>query len=621
MSQENLSESNSDSSVVVIQTTTTSTTIQTSTTPTTSTSLSTPSSNKPFQLVNQIDQLLVKEADDENLSSPLIINIMDQVDRTISREMDSENIMNDSPIHSTNSTNDSSSSTNDETMTWSNSSSPTNSSSSSNTNNNTNNNNNISNTTSPKSNNNNNSSSSPTPTITIINSNSMTIQSSSPSSSTYENIERMTSQRNQRKSELKRTKNKNGAALTRMEPIQSELLENDWLLAGYAEKQGRRSTMEDALVCELTFRQHEHVQFENKYESFVGIYDGHGGSNTSKLVSETLHLVFKDKLNNYEQFLEMKRILQEEEEQVDHSGMTNSGMTNSGMTNSMTIMMMNATTTTTTNSTPSSFSKYFGLLNEKERLQLQEGHFTRDQLIEAATEKALSLVKYLNEHLQFKEKEQKQTDEQSIDVLDVHTLSTMTRREIIPLLIRETFLEVNENICKGQDTRDGSTASVVYIPYVEERTLFVGNVGDSRVVLCRSGEPIRLTVDHRPSEIDERRRVKDAGGTIYGNRVNACLAVTRAIGDKSLHPYVISDASTMVVDLMFDRDEFIVIACDGLWDYVSEEEVVKTVRFENDPVQASIILRDLAYDKGSTDNISVIVVRFKPNVLQEYLDQ
>nr|CAG4712862.1 unnamed protein product [Naegleria fowleri] len=321
----------------------------------------------------------------------------------------------------------------------------------------------------------------------------------------------------------------------------------------------------------------------------------------------------------------MKRILQEEEEEENEETLRMSSTTTTATTTTTTTT--NGTTLTqTSNGTPHNYirsgSKYFGLLNEKERLQVQEGHsiLTREELIEAATEKALSLVKYLNEHLQFKEKEQK-TEEQSIDVLDVHTLSTMSRREIIPLLIRETFLEVNENICKGQDTRDGSTASVVYIPYVEERTLFVGNVGDSRVVLCRSGEPIRLTVDHRPSEIDERRRVKDAGGTIYGNRVNACLAVTRAIGDKSLHPYVISDASTMVVDLMFDRDEFLVIACDGLWDYVSEEDVVKTVRFENDPVQASIILRDLAYDKGSTDNISVIVVRFKPNVLQEYLDQ
>ncbi|EFC36629.1 predicted protein [Naegleria gruberi] len=236
------------------------------------------------------------------------------------------------------------------------------------------------------------------------------------------------------------------------------------------------------------------------------------------------------------------------------------------------------------------------------------------ELIELAIEKSNLLLCKLREHLKYKEREQKTTEE-SIDEICLHSLS---KREVIPLLIRETFLEINENVCKGND-RDGSTASIIYIPYIDEKIAYIGNVGDSRIVLCRSGEPIRLTVDHRPSEIDERRRVKDAGGTIYGNRVNACLAITRAIGDKSLHPYIISDASTMVMDFMFDRDEFIVVACDGLWDYVSEEEVVTSVRYENDPVQASITLRELAYDKGSTDNISVIVIRFKPSILQEYL--
>jgi len=125
----------------------------------------------------------------------------------------------------------------------------------------------------------------------------------------------MANQRNQRKSDRRAQKNK--SAPPRVEPIQSELLENDWLLAGYAEKQGRRSTMEDALVCELTFRQHEHVQYENKYESFIGIYDGHGGSNTSKYVSDHLHVLFREKLNQYEQFLEMKKILEDEEGQRD----------------------------------------------------------------------------------------------------------------------------------------------------------------------------------------------------------------------------------------------------------------------------------------------------------------
>jgi protein phosphatase PTC1 len=137
----------------------------------------------------------------------------------------------------------------------------------------------------------------------------------------------------------------------------------------------------------------------------------------------------------------------------------------------------------------------------------------------------------------------------------------------------------------------------------------VANVGDSRVVLCRDGVAKRLTIDHRPNDIDEIRRVKDAGGTIVNNRVNAILAITRAIGDVYLHPMVTSDPYTCYVDLHYEHDKFLIIACDGVWDVLTDQEAVDHIKDVTDPRVASQNLRDLAYSKNSTDNISVIVVR------------
>jgi len=66
------------------------------------------------------------------------------------------------------------------------------------------------------------------------------------------------------------------------------------------------------------------------------------------------------------------------------------------------------------------------------------------------------------------------------------------------------------------------------------RCLFAANVGDSRVVLCRSGgQCVELTSDHKPSRPDEAPRVRAAVGFILYKRVMGELAITHAYGDKS----------------------------------------------------------------------------------------
>ena len=62
-------------------------------------------------------------------------------------------------------------------------------------------------------------------------------------------------------------------------------------------------------------------------------------------------------------------------------------------------------------------------------------------------------------------------------------------------------------------------------------TLTIAHVGDSRVVLMTAGKAIRMTRDHKGSDVEEQKRIISCGGTISKDRVGGSLAVTRAFGD------------------------------------------------------------------------------------------
>ncbi|XVF51331.1 hypothetical protein PTKIN_Ptkin04bG0176300 [Pterospermum kingtungense] len=196
------------------------------------------------------------------------------------------------------------------------------------------------------------------------------------------------------------------------------------------------------------------------------------------------------------------------------------------------------------------------------------------------------------------------------------------------------FAKMDEEVMSSGGTEDvalkttGSTAVVVLVGREE---VVVANCGDSRAVLCRGGAAVALSRDHKPDKPDERERVEAAGGRVLnwnGSRVLGVLATSRSIGDQYLKPYVTSKPEVSVTERT-KSDTFVVLASDGLWDVVSNEiacEVVKRyldgqikMRFSDVPdgcsgdcaAEAAAMLAELAMARGSTDNISVIVVELK----------
>ncbi|OAX81375.1 hypothetical protein ACJ72_04288 [Emergomyces africanus] len=166
----------------------------------------------------------------------------------------------------------------------------------------------------------------------------------------------------------------------------------------------------------------------------------------------------------------------------------------------------------------------------------------------------------------------------------------------------------------SQKTQETTTMS-------RQRVLYTANVGDARVVLCRNGKALRLSYDHKGSDENEGKRISNAGGLILNNRVNGVLAVTRALGDSYMKDLVTGHPYTTETVIQPETDEFLILACDGLWDVCSDQEAVDLIRGTEDPQLASKILVDHALSRFSTDNLSCMIVRFDTKAIQHAIDQ
>jgi protein phosphatase PTC1 len=105
------------------------------------------------------------------------------------------------------------------------------------------------------------------------------------------------------------------------------------------------------------------------------------------------------------------------------------------------------------------------------------------------------------------------------------------------------------------------------------------------------------------------------------NRVNGVLAVTRALGDAYLKDLVTGHPYTTETVIQPDSDEFIILACDGLWDVCSDQEAVDLIRNVHDAQEASKILVDHALARFSTDNLSCMVIRFDSDRVKDVINR
>lgn len=144
--------------------------------------------------------------------------------------------------------------------------------------------------------------------------------------------------------------------------------------------------------------------------------------------------------------------------------------------------------------------------------------------------------------------------------------------------------------------------------------LTTANAGDSRVVLGHGGKATRLTHDHKVTDPLEVARIEGAGGFLYKGRVLGVLALTRSLGDHLLKRYVIAhpyvrqeslDLSTATAE----KPSFLILACDGLFDVLSDQAAVNLVlNYSGEKSDVANHLVEEALRRGTTDNVTAIVV-------------
>lgn len=191
--------------------------------------------------------------------------------------------------------------------------------------------------------------------------------------------------------------------------------------------------------------------------------------------------------------------------------------------------------------------------------------------------------------------------------------------------------------------KEGDSGTTACVVIIAPQWVVCANAGDSRSVFSKHGhKAVPLSYDHKPDDEEEERRIRAAGGYVAGGRVEGDLAVSRGLGDfrfKNMTTVLAGadgaqnnekDQSMVepddqkvspVPDVIIqnrsaDKDEFIVVACDGIWDVQTNYEAVKSVAemFEEGESDLGLICEELCdncLSMGSKDNMTSIVVKFE----------
>jgi protein phosphatase 1L len=202
-------------------------------------------------------------------------------------------------------------------------------------------------------------------------------------------------------------------------------------------------------------------------------------------------------------------------------------------------------------------------------------------------------------------------------------LTTITdaekRANAMKVVLHNSLLEVD--LLFGsifpKDEKGGSTAIVALVWVGQPPILALANVGDCRGLLVHDdGNFDVLSIDHKPSLPSERARIESLGGKVLHEPNNVCrvegvLAVSRAIGDFPLRPYVIPDPDFTLTTLQPNHCA-IVLASDGVWDVMENVECAQQVRLTlaklRSPSQAAHEVVRVVTQRGGIDNMTCMVI-------------
>jgi len=148
--------------------------------------------------------------------------------------------------------------------------------------------------------------------------------------------------------------------------------------------------------------------------------------------------------------------------------------------------------------------------------------------------------------------------------------------------IKEGFLECDRVMKTEETLKDDMAGCTAVTVFVQGKQLWCANAGDSRCVAGVAGTARPLSTDHKPMDVLERERIEAAGGFVEFNRVNGNLALSRALGDFVFKmneqlpqsDQIVTCLPDIVTEIIESNWDFFILACDGIWDVLSSQEVV-----------------------------------------------
>lgn len=205
--------------------------------------------------------------------------------------------------------------------------------------------------------------------------------------------------------------------------------------------------------------------------------------------------------------------------------------------------------------------------------------------------------------------------------------------------MKEGFLNCDQAILRDYDMKDDDSGCAATSVIITPKQVVCANAGDSRTIMSINGFAKALSYDHKPSNEGEKARICSAGGYVDMGRVNGNLALSRGIGDFEFKKNLDLPAEEQIVtcypdvimhDLDFEQDEFVVLACDGIWDCLTSPQCVECIRrgiYERKPLQTiceeimELCCAPTSDGSGiGCDNMSIIIVALLDASKNETLD-
>jgi len=203
-----------------------------------------------------------------------------------------------------------------------------------------------------------------------------------------------------------------------------------------------------------------------------------------------------------------------------------------------------------------------------------------------------------------------------------------TLQNYSPSAIQDSFLSLDRKLKQHlQNDQSGCTcitAIVTYSPDTSKYTLNVANIGDSRAILIKKGSESEVlgTVDHKPEDEGEKKRICAAGGFVSASfpaRLDGAISLSRAFGDFEYKQNPGFEAKDQKMSPFPDvylwtasRGDILVLACDGVFDVMTNQElataVVSLIEKNKDMGIVCKMILDECLGKGSRDNMTLVVI-------------